>query len=78
MDVYEAPIHERRSIRAFIDKPVSREKLEKILEAGRLAPSARNFELWHFVAVRDSDNRKVLSKRLYAKFLTQVPLVIVA
>ncbi len=41
MDVYEAPIHERRSIRAFIDKPVFREKLEKILEAGRLAPSAR-------------------------------------
>jgi nitroreductase len=43
MDVFEA-VQERRSVRAYQDKPVSREKLEKILEAGRLAPSAKNLE----------------------------------
>jgi nitroreductase len=41
MDVFEA-IQERRSIRSYQDKPVEREKLERILEAGRLAPSAKN------------------------------------
>jgi len=77
MDVFEA-IQERRSIRAYQDKPVPRDKLEKILEAGRLAPSAKNIEPWHFIAVTDDEKRKTLSKGLYAKFLTQSPLVIVA
>jgi nitroreductase len=76
MDVYEA-ILERRSIRAYQNKPIEREKLEKILEAGRLAPSARNIEPWHFIVVTDEKKRKVLSKGLYAKFVIQAPLVIV-
>jgi nitroreductase len=77
MDVFEA-MQERRSIRAYQDKPVEREKLEKILEAGRLAPSAKNIEPWHFIAVTDPEKRKALSKGTWAKFLTQSPLVIVA
>jgi nitroreductase len=77
MDVFEA-IQERRSIRAYEDKPVPREILEKILEAARLAPSARNSEPWHFIAVTDKEKRKALSKGLYAKFVVQAPLVIVA
>jgi nitroreductase len=77
MDVFEA-VQERRSIRAYQDKPVPREKLEKILEAARLAPSARNAEPWHFIAVTDAEKRKALSKGIYAKFLVQTPLVIVA
>lgn len=77
MDVFEA-IQARRSIRAYTDKPVEREKLEKILEAGRLAPSARNSEPWHFIAVSDPKTRQVLSKGKYAKFLTEAPIVIVA
>lgn len=77
MDVFEA-VQERRSIRAYQDKPVPREKLEKILEAGRLAPSARNCEPWHFIAVTDAEKRKRLSKGMWAKFVAQAPLVIVA
>jgi nitroreductase len=77
MDTFEA-VQERHSIRAYLDKPVPREKLEKILEAARLAPSAGNAEPWHFIAVTDAEKRKALSKGLYAKFLAQTPLVIVA
>ena len=77
MDVFEA-IQQRRSIRAYTDKPVEREKMEKILEAGRLAPSARNVEPWHFIAVTNAEKRKALSKGLYAKFVAQAPLLIVA
>lgn len=77
MDVFEAA-QERRSIRTYQDKPVPREKLEKILEAGRLAPSAKNIEPWHFIAVTDAEKRKALSGGTWAKFLSQAPLVIVA
>ena len=76
MDVFEAT-QERRSIRAYTDKPIEREKIEKILEAGRLAPSARNSEPWHFIVVTNAEKRKALSKGLYAKFVSQAPLVIV-
>jgi len=77
MDVFEA-VQERRSIRAYQDKKVPREKLEKILEAARLAPSARNLEPWHFVVVTDIAKRKVLSKGRFAKFVAEAPVVIVA
>lgn len=76
MDVFEA-VQERRSIRSYQSKPVERGKLERILEAGRLAPSARNTEPWHFIAVTDAEKRKALSKGIFAKFLVQAPLVIV-
>src|SRR3972149_4641654 len=76
MDVFEA-IQERKSIRAYRDKPVPRETIERLLEAGRLAPSARNSEPWHFIAVTDAEKRKSLSKGLYAKFVAQAPLAIV-
>ena len=61
MDVFEA-VQERRSIRAYQDKPVPREKLEKILDAGRLAPSAKNIEPWHFIVVTDRDARAILNR----------------
>lgn len=76
MDTYEA-IQERKSIRAYQDKPVPRDKIERLLEAGRLAPSAANIEPWHFIAVTNAEKRKVLSKGLFAKFLAQAPLAIV-
>lgn len=54
MNVQEA-IAARRSIRAFQDRPVEDGKLQRVLEAGRLAPSARNLQEWKFVVVRDRD-----------------------
>jgi nitroreductase len=77
MDVFEA-VQERKSIRAYTEEPVQGEKLEKVLEAGRLAPSAGNIEPWHFVVVTDGEKRKILSKGRFAKFLNQAPVVIVA
>lgn len=71
-------VMQRRSIRAYTDEPVPKEKLDRILEAARLAPSARNTQPWHFVVVTDKEKRKILSKGAYAKFLAQSPVVIVA
>ncbi|MBS7622600.1 nitroreductase family protein [Candidatus Bathyarchaeota archaeon] len=59
MDVFEA-IRARRSVRRYKPRPVEREKLERILEAGRLAPSAANRQPWHFVVVTDPSVRDEL------------------
>ena len=77
MDVFEA-VQQRRSIRAYESTPVPKEKLDKILEAARLAPSASNIQPWHFIVVTDSEKRKKLADNgRYAKFLTESPVVIV-
>ncbi|ACL69871.1 nitroreductase family protein [Halothermothrix orenii] len=52
MDIYEA-IKKRRSIRKYISKPVEEEKLKRVLEAGRLAPSGKNVQAWKFIITRD-------------------------
>ena len=47
-------IKKRYSCRAYQDKPVEQEKLEKIFEAARLAPSAKNLQDWRFVVCTDT------------------------
>jgi len=76
MDVFEA-VQKRRSVRAYQSTPIPREKLEKILEAARLAPSASNIQPWHFIVVSDAEKREKLAKAPFAKFLKEAPTVIV-
>jgi nitroreductase len=45
----------RKSGRAFMNKPISDEMLNSILEAGRWAPSCANTQAWNFVVLRDED-----------------------
>jgi len=52
MDLFDA-IAGRTSIRKFKDLPVPDEDLRKILDAGRLAPSANNTQPWSFLVIRD-------------------------
>jgi nitroreductase len=45
-------VKERQSDRAFdINRPVEKEKIARIIEAARLAPSACNSQPWHFIVV---------------------------
>ena len=48
-------IVQRRSVRAYTDQPVERDKLERLLEAARLAPSASNRQEWRFIVVTDAE-----------------------
>ncbi|ABK15222.1 MAG: nitroreductase family protein [Methanothrix sp.] len=78
MDVIEA-IRKRRSIRKYQERPVEEEKLNRILEAGRLAPSAKNLQDWKFVVVRDKERRKRLAEAAKNQwFIAEAPVVIVA
>lgn len=50
---------ERKSIRAYSDRPVKEEDINYILECMRLAPSAVNYQPWRFMIVRGSDCLKL-------------------
>ncbi|MEJ2099569.1 MAG: nitroreductase family protein [Desulfobacterales bacterium] len=52
----------RRSIRRYQDKDVPDELLEKIMEAGRWAPSGDNGQPWRFIVVRDMETKMALSR----------------
>jgi nitroreductase len=74
MNVHQA-IKTRRSVRSYKPDPVPEEKLKKILEAARLAPSAHNEQEWKFIVVRDAEKRKKLAEQ---DFVGEAPVVIVA
>ena len=78
MDTFEA-IEKRRSVRSYTDQPVEDEKLGKVLEAGRLAPSANNRQEWKFVVVRDRALRaRLVEAARGQKFVGEAPVVIAA
>jgi len=52
MDALEA-IKKRRSIRRYKHKSIPKEILERIVDAGRFAPTARGVEPWEFIVVTD-------------------------
>ena len=49
-------------MRQYTDRPIARDDLERILEAGRRAPSSINWQPWHFVVVTDRDQLIELAK----------------
>ncbi len=60
MDVAQA-IRSRYSCRNYVDKPLEQDKLRAVLEAARLAPSAKNLQDWRFVVVTNAPTKKKLA-----------------
>jgi nitroreductase len=54
MDTWDA-IRSRRNVREYEHRPIPDADLDRILEAGRRAPSASNRQRWHFIVVTDKD-----------------------
>jgi nitroreductase len=61
MDVLEA-IQTRRSVRKWLAKPVPPEVVDQILDAGRMAPSAGNFQPWTFIAIQQTETKERIQK----------------
>ncbi len=77
MDIEKA-IKLRQSIRSYSDKDIEEEKLMKVMEAARLAPSAANRQEWRFIAVKSSGTRKELSRAAKGQqMVKEAPVVIV-
>jgi nitroreductase len=72
-------IKQRRSVRAYSDMPVEKDKVARVLEAARLAPSARNLQDWRFVVVQRQDIRdKIALASKGQEFIKDAPIVIAA
>lgn len=76
MDFLEL-VKSRYSVRAYKDRPVEPDTLERVLEAARLAPSGSNRQPWKFVVVRDPEvRRKLVPACSDQAFVGQAPVVI--
>lgn len=60
METWDA-IRARRNVRTFTSAPVAPDDLDRVLEAGRRAPSASNWQPWDFVVVTDRAELERLS-----------------
>jgi nitroreductase len=76
-------IKSRQSDRRYSDRQIEKEKLERIVEAGCLSPSACNAQPWKFIIVDDPELLSGLAEASSAKllgmnsFVTQAPVIIV-
>jgi nitroreductase len=70
-------IEKRRSIRRFKPSPVEKSKLDRILEAGRLAPSAKNRQEWRFVVIQKESLRQEIREAAFGdEKVGQAPVIL--
>lgn len=70
----------RRSVRRYTGEALTKEEIEKIIEAGRFAPSAKNVQPWRFIVITDRkliaelsrDVRKAMKRILKFRFVLQL------
>ncbi len=77
MNVSEA-IRTRRSIRKFKLDPIPEEKIKRLLESARLAPSGTNTQPWRFIVVKDDGIKTKLQKAAHnQRHVKRAPVIIV-
>jgi nitroreductase len=76
-------IRTRQSVREYQNKAVEADKLEKLIEAVRLAPSASNSQPWRLILITDHDIKVRVARATFStlvsfnKFAVQAPVVAV-
>ena len=71
-------VKQRTSVRDFSNQAIEREKLDYVLEAARLAPSACNFQPWSFLIIEGKENIEKLSEAYNRDWFRTAPVCIVA
>lgn len=69
-------VKKRVSVRGYQPEPVSENDLNDVLEAGRLAPTAKNMQPFQFVVVRAKEVLGALAKGYAAPWFATAPVVI--
>jgi len=77
VDYYEV-IRKRRSIREYENREIERDKLKRILEAARIAPSATNAQPWCFIVIRKTEVKEKLKAAYPRPWFWTAPVVICA
>jgi nitroreductase len=70
-------ILKRRSVRSFTTQSLEKDQVERILEAGRLAPSAKNRQEWRFVVLQKKETRQKIMEAAFGQdHVGQAPAII--
>ena len=75
MDIYDL-IKLRKSVRSFLPREVEEDKLTRLLDAGRLAPSASNRQQWRYIVVKDKEKRQKLAGTTKSTFIAEAPVIL--
>ncbi|HPE57323.1 MAG TPA: nitroreductase family protein [Bacteroidales bacterium] len=67
----------RFSLRKYTTQPVSDDDLKNILEAGRVAPSAVNYQPWKFLVIREKETLEMVHTLYHREWFKQAPVVII-
>ncbi len=68
---------QRYSCRTYTNQPIEHEKLMRVLEAGRIAPSAVNYQPWHFIVVSQAESLQNLYECYPQDWFKAIPCAIV-
>lgn len=75
MDIFET-IFKRRSVRIYEQREIEREKLDRILEAARMAPTSFNSQNFKLVVVKDQKAKANLASLSKSPFIAKAPLIL--
>lgn len=67
----------RYSVRKYQEREIEREKLEYVLQAGRIAPSAVNFQPWRFIVAREAGMKETVCSTYNRDWIKAAPAIIV-
>ncbi len=67
----------RYSVRSYLPSPVEEEKLSYVLECGRVAPSAANYQPWQVIVIREAQMRARIAMTYNRKWLLEAPVILV-
>ena len=68
----------RYSCRSYKTLQVEEAKIQLVLEAARIAPSAVNFQPWSFIVIKESENLQEIYSCYHREWFNQAPVVIIA
>ena len=74
--------NKRQSVRKYSDKHIDREKIDRCIEAARIAPSACNSQPWKYIVVDNPELKEKLANETFSaiapfnKFSTQCPVIV--
>ena len=71
-------IKERYSVRNFREQLVPRSEIEKVLEWTSMAPSAVNFQPWHFIVIQEKNRLEAIWNVYHRAWIQSAPVIIVA
>lgn len=77
-DVVMTNILQRKSVRSYTDRPVTKSQLDTLVRAAMAAPTGRDMRPWKFIIINDRQAMKSLADQLpYAKMLAEAQAAVV-